>query len=104
MCEECGFDWESPPEELVAELASFGNSYEACLTVLPGEDVSVLQTKPTPAVWSALEYTAHMRDVLEFYAERINRVLKEETAQLTARNFTALAEDRSYNLEDPADV
>ena len=45
-----------------------------------------------------------MRDVVDFYAERINRVLNEETAQLTARDFDALAEDRSYNLQDPAVV
>jgi len=37
-CDECAFDWESPLEDFVAELASFGNSYAACLTVLPGED------------------------------------------------------------------
>jgi hypothetical protein len=104
-CDECGFDWESPSEELVAELASFGNAYEACLTrLLPGEDVSVLREKPSPTVWSALEYAAHTRDVVDFYAERINRVLNEEMAQLTARGFAALAEERSYNLEDPAVV
>jgi len=103
-CDECAFDWEGPPEDLVAELASSGSSYNACLTVLPGEDVSVLRARPAPAVWSALEYTAHMRDVVDFYAERINRVLNEETAQLTARDFDALAEDRSYNLQDPTVV
>jgi len=45
-----------------------------------------------------------MRDVVDFYAERINRVLNEETPQLTARDFNALADDRSYNLQDPAVV
>jgi hypothetical protein len=101
-CDECGFDWESPSQELVAELASFGSAYETCLTrLLPDEDVSVLREKSSPTVWSALEYTAHMRDVVEFYAERISRVLNEEMAQLTPRDFAALAEERSYNLEDP---
>jgi hypothetical protein len=103
-CDECGFDWDTPSEELVAELASFGQAYEACLTLLPGEDVSVLREQPAPTVWSALEYTAHLRDVVDFYGERIHRVVDEERPQLTARDFAALAEERSYNREDPAAV
>jgi hypothetical protein len=32
-------------------------------------------------VWSALEYAAHMRDVIAFYRDRINRVLREDRPQ-----------------------
>jgi S-DNA-T family DNA segregation ATPase FtsK/SpoIIIE len=34
--------------------------------------------RPAPGVWSAVEYTCHMADVLDLYRERIARALAED--------------------------
>jgi hypothetical protein len=104
-CEECGFDWEAGPTALVEVLRSFGPAYEACLTrLLAGEDETILRVRPAPDVWSALEYTAHMRDVVAFYLDRIERVLREDRPRLTAVGFDRLAEERRYLDDDPREV
>ena len=101
-CEECGFDWDSEPAEVIAEIGRWGTSYRAGLTrSLPGEDREALaRTRPAPTVWSALEYTVHMRDVARFYLDRIQRVLNEDRPTMEAANFPSMAETRRYNDED----
>lgn len=100
-CQECGFDWDSTGDEVIAEIDRWGDSYRAGLTrLLPGEDGDALiRTRPAPQVWSALEYTVHMRDVASFYLERIQRVLSEDRPTMTAADFAAMAESRHYNDE-----
>lgn len=55
-------------------------------------------------VWSALEYAAHMRDVIAFYGDRINRVLREERPQLEAADFSSMPERLGYLDDDPLKV
>jgi hypothetical protein len=99
-CEECGFDWEGSE----TRLGTFGARYEKPLTrFLPDEDAEVvLRTRPEPGVWSALEYTAHVRDVFDFYRDRIELALTEDRPQYTPLDPDAAAEERRYNDEDPA--
>jgi hypothetical protein len=105
-CEECGFDWDTPAEELEAAARGFADRYPKPLSrFLKEEDPEVvLRTRPEPGVWSALEYVAHTRDVFDFYTDRIRRVTTEDRPQLTAVGFDALAEERRYNDEDIAAV
>lgn len=51
-------------------------------------------------MWSALEYTAHMRDVLSFYTERIRGVLAEDRPTMAAADFASMADERRYDQED----
>ena len=103
-CEECGFDWEAKPSDLIGEIDAWPASYRAALTrFLSGEDADALvRTRPAPQVWSALEYTAHMRDVAVFYLDRIERVLAEDRPRMSAADFRSMAESRRYN-EDSVD-
>jgi hypothetical protein len=107
-CEECGFDGDAMSAEvLVGALRSLASSYGAPLTRFLGDEgdgLEVLRRRPSPAVWSALEYAAHARDALEFYVERIARVLVEERPTLTAVGWSAQAEVRGWNAEQPEGV
>ena len=105
-CAECGFDWDCPAPEAVAEVRAAGDRVVAPLTrFLPGEDgAAVVRARPAPAVWSALEYAGHLRAALDFYAQRISRVLTEDRPQLHAVGFGSLPEERHYNDEDPGRV
>lgn len=100
-CAECGFDWDIGATEVVAEVGRFGQAYRAGLTrFLDGEDGEALvRRRPSPGVWSALEYAAHMRDVAAFYLDRIERVLAEDRPVMAAVGFARLAEERRYAEE-----
>jgi hypothetical protein len=95
-CEECGFDWGTARDTTISSIASAGARFTDALE--PFDDNEV-RTRPAPDVWSALEYTAHTRDALDFYDERVRRVVTEEHPHLTAVGFARLAEERGYNAE-----
>ena len=107
-CDECGFDSESVgPAEAVTALRAFGRRYRAPLTrFLPGEDGdAVVRARPAPEVWSALEYAAHVRDVYEWYAARVERTLAEDRPVfdlLLSPDDAAVA--GRYNEQDPVAV
>lgn len=104
-CTACGFDWDLPAGQLAAHIERFGALYRSRLDQLRDEHgPEWIRTRPDPQVWSPLEYTAHMRDVVDFYLDRIERILHEDRPQLDAIGFSRLAETRRYNTQDIDDV
>ena len=63
-----------------------------------------MRERPDPATWSALEYTAHLRDVFDCYDERIRRSLTEESPSVEGLDPDEAAEVGRYNEQDPAVV
>ena len=106
-CEECGFDFESlAPADIPAAIRGFPKRYRAPLTrFLPGEDGdSLLRERPEPDTWSALEYAAHVRDVLARYDGWIHQSLDEDRPVLTGAAPDELVVERRYNEDDPVAV
>jgi hypothetical protein len=95
ICPECGFDWERSAEEILADLRSVTPQF-----VL--EDLRIARLRPTPETWSILEYTAHLRDALAFYEERIRRTLDEDRPHLEAFDFAEAADRLGYNEQSPS--
>jgi hypothetical protein len=87
-------------------VRAFSRRYRAPLTrFLKGEDGDVVvRTRPEPDVWSALEYTAHVRDVFTAYDERIRRTLSEDRPVFDSLDPDAAARQGRYNEQDPAQV
>jgi hypothetical protein len=106
-CAECGFRGDQvTPADSVEALRRFGRRYRAPLTrFLPGEDGdALLRQRPEPAVWSALEYAAHVRDVFGWYDERVRRSLVEDRPEFGGAGPDAAAEAGRYNEQDPVTV
>ncbi len=105
-CPECGLVYETMPvEEAVTAIRRFGRRYRAPLTrLLPGEDESILRTRPAPETWSALEYAAHVRDVFANYAGWVGLMLAEDTPALEAMVPDEAVVARAYNEQIPAEV
>jgi hypothetical protein len=98
-CHEFGFAWDVPADEAAAMIARLGASYRWRLhdfttEVRARDQPDLIRTRPSPDGWSALEYTAHMRDVVDFYMDRIERVLREDRPILLAADFASMAETR----------
>lgn len=104
-CVACGFDWGLHESQLVHAIGRSGSLYRAQIDQIRrvgGE--AALRNRPAPAVWSPLEYLAHMRDVVDFYLDRIQRILVQDRPQLSAVGFSRLAELRQYNDENVEDT
>lgn len=85
-CEECGFDNTQYSEaDLVALIAKQAETFPAALDGVPQDQ---LAARPSLEVWSALEYAAHQRDVIAWYADRIERALTENRPQFTGYDFS----------------
>jgi hypothetical protein len=77
-CDECGFDSNTMDNDaLVDAIASFSVDADA-----------LSDARPSPEVWSPREYAWHMRDAIDWYAERIELVLTTERPQLEGRDFS----------------
>lgn len=101
ICPDCGFDFEESRETLQMSLRSAQRRFREAIAGATDED---LRRRPSPGVWSALEYMAHTRDVVAFYAERISRTIREDRPRLTSPDWAEETDARQYNLEPPADV
>ena len=98
-CAECGFDARTValadvPDLIRANAAGWTD-------VLTRDDVSV---RPSPTVWSPLEYACHVRDVFRLYDQRLHRMLGEDDPLFANwdQDETAVAE--RYWAHDPAVV
>jgi hypothetical protein len=99
-CAECGFAWAAASRaEVLAIIRSAPKRFTAQLS---GHDLTTLRRRPTPTTWSALEYTVHMGPGLQFYADRITRVLAEDEPALAAYDFTEACDRDRYNERDVA--
>jgi len=95
-CPECGFDATAYPDAAIA--SAIRDNALSWPAVLERADV---RERPNDSTWSPLEYSAHVRDVLRVYRERLR--LMVETDDPLYPNWdqdeTAVAE--RYNEQDP---
>jgi DinB superfamily len=100
VCEECGFDYDGLTDaEVVDTLRGFGHRYRVPLTRgLPGEDLDgLLRAHPLPGVWSALEYTCHVRDVFRVQRDRLALALREDVPTFVPMGREERVRDDRYN-------
>lgn len=98
-CGECGFDAASVArEELGPLLVETAPSY---MLALAGPGAT---SRPSPQVWSVLEYCCHVRDVHRTFAERVRLMVSAVDPQFPNWDQDATALESAYHLQDPAVV
>jgi hypothetical protein len=98
-CDECGFDAQAYPRELVGAMLR-GSAQVWCEVVQrPGAGV-----RTRPDRWSVLEYACHVRDVLRVYDGRLSRMLAEDGPRYENWDQDATAIEARYGEQDPAVV
>jgi hypothetical protein len=98
-CPDCGFD---PSAQSLADLPrAFHDTAMAWSDVLARADVAA---RPSPEVWSPLEYACHVRDVHELFAQRLRLMLDEDGPTFANWDQDATAVERDYGSQGPADV
>ncbi len=98
-CDECGFAAaDVDPHQIGATVRDLLPRY---VSALHREDADV---RPEPAVWSTLEYSAHVRDVFRVFGERLDLMLAHEDPLFENWDQDATAVEDRYDLQDPAVV
>ena len=97
-CTECRLDPSDLPARAIgAEVRDEAHSIAERLRAAGDDEVRV---RPSPAVWSALEYGVHVRDVLSLFADRIVRTLRQDRPELTPWDQDAAIADGMANESD----
>jgi hypothetical protein len=101
-CDECGLDYgELDLDRLVELTRPYPERWAATLT---GTDDAHLRRRPDDTTWSALEYGAHVRDVLDILTGSLERMAADDHPDLDFPDPDELAAERRYGDEDPAAV
>jgi len=101
-CDACGLAASTVDKgDLPAQLRLEAVAWDP---LLRGTDVDALRRRPSPEVWSALEYGAHVRDVVAVFTERIGRVLTEPEPTFGWWDHDAAVVTERYNEDRPEDV
>lgn len=98
-CPECGFagtDVAGP--QVAGTIHDLVPRWRAALGRIDVRD------RPDPAVWSPLEYGAHVRDVHRVFDERLRLMLEEHGPQFPNWDQDATAVEDRYDLQDPGRV
>lgn len=95
-CPDCGHAaGEVPPTEVAAALRATAARWCGLL------DLPDIDRRPSPDVWSALEYACHVRDVLRLGHYRIGLMLDHDEPTFANWDQDATAVDDRYPEQDP---
>lgn len=101
-CRWCGHDPAGgAPSAIGARIRDEAHRWT---TVLRPADDELVRRRPSPDVWSALEYAVHVRDVLAVFTERVLRMLAETEPELGWWDHEAAIEDGFANESDRSAV
>lgn len=107
MCPECGLAYDTiSPQDAVAAVRSFPRRYRA-LVVTPGSDDrpnAAFRRRPRPGTWSALEYTAHVADVLDHLGPAIRRIMVDDNPSISFFDNDVRATEKAYNELERTEV
>jgi hypothetical protein len=88
-CEDCGFVWaEVPDDEIVPRIVNGAATLARVLATRGAPD-----RRPRPGRWSAVEYAAHVRDVMLHVRDRVVIALVEDDPE-----FKPLYRDQRVDL------
>jgi hypothetical protein len=103
VCPQCGLDYDTiSPADAAVAVRSFPRRFREVL--LSVRDATLLRSHPAPGVWSALEYTAHVRDMFELMADTVARMLRETDPEISFPDPDERAERARYNDQDLEEV
>ena len=99
-CPECGFEARTVLREQLGERFFLaGEEWVQILRENPGVEV-----RPAPAVWSPLEYGAHVRDLYVITGQRLELMLTSDDAVFADWDQDEAARAGRYGEQDPEQV
>jgi len=104
-CRQCGLEYDLlSPQDAIQALRSFPRRYREVIGPFIDDD-EVLRRRPNPDTWSALEYTAHVADILDAMTPQLVEVVQKDNPKLEdPLDQDQRAIDRAYNEMEPRAV
>src|SRR3712207_550472 len=99
-CSECGFTYDLTEYPAAARAVRTGVE-DFAVILRGGADV---RKRPSPGVWSPLEYASHVRDVLLVQRERVLLARRVDTPDCVPMGRDDRVEHEGYNEQVPEDV
>jgi hypothetical protein len=99
-CSECGFTYDLTEYPAAARAIRAGVE-DFAVALRSGADV---RKRPSPGVWSPLEYASHVRDVLLVQRERVLLARRADTPDCVPMGRDERVEQEGYNEQVPEDV
>lgn len=96
-CEQCGFSAREVAADEVPERAFV--AAEEWVAILRSHPAAA--ARPEPAVWSPLEYGAHVRDVYRLFDQRLAAMLTEDEPTFANWDQDETARVERYGEQDP---
>jgi len=107
VCPDCGLDYGTlhPPHAINA-LRSFPRRYAEALPVSDDDDKpdALIRRRPAPDVWSAIEYAAHVADLLAEFVGVVHRMAYEDNPRIDFFDPDERAATDHYNEQNRAAV
>lgn len=100
-CVECGFDYELVVDDFAAAATPLIDAY---VGLLQAASATSLQLRPSPSVWSPLEYACHVRDLLYVQRERVLAARRRDRPVAESMGRDERVEHDGYNDQRPGDV
>ncbi len=98
-CPDCGLVWSSVATDEVG--ARITGATDPVVALLRSADDDVLTTRPDEGVWSPLEYSGHVRDVMLHLRDRIAIVLAEDLATFKPLYRDVRVDAGMYRTDSP---
>lgn len=98
-CPECGFDARAVDRTQIGARAR--DTMATIATRLREPDADA---RPSPGVWSPLEYGCHVRDVCHIFGGRLHLMRSEDDPQFANWDQDDTAREQRYWLHDPIAV
>ncbi len=96
-CDECGFAYASvSAKDLPRRLEVASHRFAVGLAAISDQ-----RRRPAPSVWSPLEYTCHVRDVLRVQGERLALALRNDNPEFAPMGREERVILDAYNTQDP---
>jgi hypothetical protein len=101
-CSECGLEYDSiSPRDAAQALRSYPRRYRAVIGPFK-DDEDVLRRQPDANTWSALEYTAHVADILEAMTPQLVEIAQKDNPRIDDPiEPDHRAAERRYNEMEP---
>lgn len=106
-CPECNLDYGTLHPPIASNtVKSLPRRYREVLEPASADEdnESVIRTRPAPAVWSAIEYAAHVADTVALFAVVIDQMRTRDDVDVVWRDPDEQVDTDKYNEQSKADV
>ena len=98
-CDECGFD---AAERSIADLGARARALaDEWAATLDRNGADQLHRRPSPEVWSAVEYTVHTARVVEYWVDAASQLVRGERIEMSEDTYPD-ADRLPFNETRPA--